>query len=178
MALESDSREVDRMIPALLTVILLVLIWRNTKKGVIPVSGTAKKLIVWARKEKGRGYLLGATGPNQWDCSSLVQGAYASEGIVIPRAVTEQAEQAPYSRPIQGYFSSLEALKEALRPGDCIGTGWNPDIQSPWGARYRHTGMYTEQGTIIHASSSAGKVVEVALSPWWFQNGRKIYAYT
>src|SRR5699024_3798053 len=43
----------------------------------------------------GATYRLGANGPNQYDCSSLTQTAFASAGIDIPRVSADQYAQAP-----------------------------------------------------------------------------------
>ena len=39
----------------------------------------------------GEPYLWGGTGPNAWDCSGLMQGAWASQGVTIPRVTYTQA---------------------------------------------------------------------------------------
>jgi cell wall-associated NlpC family hydrolase len=39
----------------------------------------------------GEPYLWGGTGPGAWDCSGLMQGAWASQGVTIPRVTYMQA---------------------------------------------------------------------------------------
>jgi len=146
------------------------------------VGTETKSFIAFLQSQIGKPYLLGATGPDKWDCSSLVQAAYASLGVAVGRVVTTQAEGAPYKVPVKDTFLTADQMKAALRPGDAIGTGINtnpqypPYPQYPTVLRYKHVGVWT--GTkIIHASSSSGKVVEVPFSSWWFTEGRTIYAY-
>ena len=53
-------------------------------------NGTIERAIAFAKAQLGKPYRLGANGPNVWDCSSLVQKAYASAGISLPRTTYEQ----------------------------------------------------------------------------------------
>ncbi|PWJ23271.1 NlpC/P60 family protein [Branchiibius hedensis] len=51
-----------------------------------------KKLLTWAEGHLGDGYVMGANGPNTWDCSSFSSAAYRQLGITMPR--TAGAQQA------------------------------------------------------------------------------------
>nr|WP_267312714.1 C40 family peptidase [Mycolicibacterium goodii] len=53
-------------------------------------NGTIEGAIAFAKAQLGEPYRLGANGPDVWDCSSLVQKAYASVGIELPRTTYEQ----------------------------------------------------------------------------------------
>lgn len=61
--------------------------------GPIPVpAGKAGQALAFALGERGKPYVYGSNGPNSWDCSSLMQAAYRSVGITIPRTTYGQAK--------------------------------------------------------------------------------------
>ena len=47
--------------------------------------------VQFAMAQIGEPYLWGGTGPNAWDCSGLMMGAWASQGVSIPRVTYTQA---------------------------------------------------------------------------------------
>ena len=47
--------------------------------------------VTFAIAQLGQPYLWGGTGPNAWDCSGLTMGAWASQGVAIPRVTSTQA---------------------------------------------------------------------------------------
>jgi cell wall-associated NlpC family hydrolase len=47
--------------------------------------------VQFAITQIGEPYVYGANGPNSWDCSSLVQAAWGSQGVSIPRTTYVQA---------------------------------------------------------------------------------------
>ncbi len=51
--------------------------------------------IDFAMKQLGKPYLYGGTGPDSWDCSGLVQAAYAAAGIQLPRTSQAQWNRGP-----------------------------------------------------------------------------------
>ncbi len=58
----------------------------------IPVPpGKAGEALAFALSQRGKPYVYGSNGPNSWDCSSLMQAAYRSVGIAIPRTTYGQA---------------------------------------------------------------------------------------
>ncbi|MDN5745889.1 MAG: bifunctional lytic transglycosylase/C40 family peptidase, partial [Nocardioidaceae bacterium] len=50
----------------------------------------AKKALSWAAKQDGDDYVMGANGPEAWDCSSLVQQALAQVDVSLPRTAQAQ----------------------------------------------------------------------------------------
>ena len=85
-------------------------------------------------------YLWGGTiGPN-FDCSGLVQAAFASEGIWLPRDAYQQEQFC-----VEVEFS-LENF-QFLCPGDLIFFGTN--------ARCNHVAIYTGNGEYCHSSGSS-----------------------
>lgn len=53
-------------------------------------SPVAHHAIAFARKQIGKPYLWGGTGPNAFDCSGLVMQAYRSAGVSLPRTSQDQ----------------------------------------------------------------------------------------
>lgn len=56
----------------------------------------------------GRPYVWGATGPDRFDCSGLVQWAYAQAGVRLPRTTYEQIHE------------GLPIARSQVRPGDLV----------------------------------------------------------
>jgi hypothetical protein len=83
-------------------------------------------------------YLWGGTiGPN-YDCSGLVQAAFAAAGIWLPRDAYQQAA------------STKSIAPDALQPGDLIFFG--PDLVASSGRHITHVGLYLGNGDYIHSS--------------------------
>lgn len=101
-----------------------------------PASGGAGQAIAFAQGKIGTPYVYGGTGPNGYDCSGLVQAAFASAGISLPRTVGPQINA---GRRIA--FSDLQ-------PGDLVAY-----------ASMSHIGIYIGNGRVIHAPRP-GKTVE------------------
>ncbi|GLW10536.1 hypothetical protein Misp01_56640 [Microtetraspora sp. NBRC 13810] len=102
----------------------------------------AAKAVSVAEKQVGDPYRWGATGPNAFDCSGLVQYSWRKAGVKIPRVTYSQ-----YS----GIRKKI-SIKD-LRPGDLLffyGKG--------------HVGMYVGDGKIIHSPNSGETVRIVKLS--------------
>ncbi|WP_093836556.1 C40 family peptidase [Streptomyces aidingensis] len=106
-------------------------------------SGNGSGVVGFALAQVGDAYVLGATGPDAWDCSSLVQAAYASAGVSLPR--TSQAQSA-LGTPV-----SLDALQ----PGDIL----------HWGGRgsAHHVALYIGGGQFVGAQNSGTGVVTRSL---------------
>jgi len=49
------------------------------------VSATRLDALSWAERQAGKWYCWGGTGPSCFDCSGLVQAAFASAGVDLPR---------------------------------------------------------------------------------------------
>jgi len=113
-----------------------------------------------ARQAIGKPYLYGGTGKGEagFDCSGLIQYAYAQQGISLPRVSTAQATAG----------REVEKSLAALARGDIL-----TFASQPGGSKVNHVGLYLGQGRFIHSSSSKG-VMESTLSgtdpngQWWF----------
>ncbi len=98
------------------------------------------RILSWtnAAKKMNNEYLWGGTiGPN-FDCSGLVQSAFASSGIWIPRDAYQQ-ENFCKNVPLD-----IEALDGELKPGDLFFFGSSE--------KCTHVGMHIENGFYIHSS--------------------------
>ncbi|SED61258.1 Cell wall-associated hydrolase, NlpC family [Streptomyces sp. 2231.1] len=98
----------------------------------------AGKAIAFARAQLGRPYVSGASGPGSYDCSGLTQAAWRAAGVILPRAARDQAVA---GTPV--------ALADA-RPGDLV--FFHEDSS--------HVGLYTGDGTMIHAPEPGAYIRE------------------
>ncbi|MFB7212309.1 NlpC/P60 family protein [Streptomyces sp. NPDC056255] len=92
-------------------------------------SARAAAAVAAVRQALGRPYIWGANGPAGFDCSGLMQWAYARAGVSLPR--TSQAQR---------YAGPMVPLSEA-RPGDLV----------VYRADASHVAMYVGNGQVIHA---------------------------
>lgn len=113
----------------------------------------AKKAVEYALAQLGKPYVWGAEGPDSFDCSGLVQSAYAYAGVSLPRVAADQYN-ATRDKPVD---------TEKLLPGDLL-YWW--DDPGNWRSVY-HTGMYLGDGKMVVAPRT-GDVVKI--SSIWFDN--------
>ena len=76
-------------------------------------SDRVRQLLQWAGSQAGDAYVMGASGPDAWDCSSLVQAAFARIGISMPR--TAGAQRAWLAKG-----NGFRVQPGTERPGDVI----------------------------------------------------------
>ncbi|MFJ9366345.1 NlpC/P60 family protein [Nocardia sp. NPDC101769] len=106
-------------------------------QGLVPGSGTSALAAGLTRV--GDPYVWGATGPDQFDCSGLVQWAFHQVGKSVPRTSQQQSS---YGTPVD---------EKDLQPGDVV--FFYSDIS--------HVGIYAGNGLMLHASTF-GVPVQVA----------------
>ncbi|WP_338676215.1 NlpC/P60 family protein [Streptomyces sp. SCSIO 30461] len=94
-----------------------------------PASARAATAVTAAKSALGRPYVWGASGPNGFDCSGLMQWSYAQAGVGLPR--TSQAQR---------HAGRKVPLSEA-RPGDLV--TYRSDAS--------HVAMYVGNGQVVHA---------------------------
>lgn len=96
-----------------------------------------QRIIDFAMAQRGKKYVFGANGPDAWDCSSILQAAYRTVGIAIPRSTFEQ------------WPFGVRIPKGKEQPGDLVffnsGPGTGPN-------RPGHVGMVIGNGKMIVAS--------------------------
>jgi peptidoglycan DL-endopeptidase CwlO len=101
-------------------------------------SGAAATAVSAAMAQLGKPYVWAAAGPGGFDCSGLVQYAYAAAGVALPHSSGAQASM------------GRAVTRDQLQPGDVIG------FYSP----VSHVGIYIGNGQMVHAPTS-GDVVKV-----------------
>ncbi|RKT54068.1 NlpC/P60 family protein [Saccharothrix australiensis] len=100
--------------------------------GEVPVPpGQAGEALAFALEQRGEDYVYGSNGPDTWDCSSLMQAAYRSAGIAIPRTT--------YGQATIGRAVSLNEVK----PGDLV----------IYYADRHHVSMVVDGIRAVHAST-------------------------
>lgn len=110
----------------------------TTHIGLLGGSGAAITAVNAALGKQGDPYVWGATGPNSFDCSGLMQWAYKQAGINLPRST--------YSQVAVGTPVSVSNLQ----PGDLVF----------FYSDYSHVGMYVGNGQVVHAPET-GETVKV-----------------
>ena len=98
------------------------------------------EILAWAKdaKEIPNKYLWGGTIGPDFDCSGLVQSAFASSGIWIPRDAYQQEIFC------ENVALNIEYLSEILIPGDLLFFGSSQ--------KCTHVGLHIENGFYIHSS--------------------------
>jgi cell wall-associated NlpC family hydrolase len=110
-----------------------------------PTATQAEKAVAFAYAQIGKPYVWGATGPDSYDCSGLVQAAWAAAGVSIPRTTYEQWAGLP-SVPMSD-----------LQPGDLI--MYNGES---------HVAIYVGGGYIIDAPHTGAVVEKISESTSWY----------
>ncbi|HEY9525109.1 MAG TPA: C40 family peptidase, partial [Thermopolyspora sp.] len=93
----------------------------------------------------GSPYVWGAEGPNTFDCSGLVQWAYAQAGVHMPRVTSQQWATGPRIPLAQA------------QPGDLL--FWRNDPTNP--GYISHVAIYWGDGKMLHAPHT-GDVVKIS----------------
>jgi cell wall-associated NlpC family hydrolase len=110
-----------------------------------PTSTQAEKAVAFAYAQLGKPYQWGATGPYSYDCSGLVQAAWAAAGVSIPRDTYEQ-------------WAALQHIPvSAIQPGDLLyydGIG--------------HVTMYVGNGYMIDAPQTGMDVQKIPMDTGWY----------
>ena len=110
-----------------------------------PTSSQADQAVAFAYAQIGKPYLWGGTGPSSYDCSGLVQAAWAAAGVSIPRTTEEQWAALPHIP-----MSDLE-------PGDLI--LYNGES---------HVAIYVGDGYIIDAPHTGADVERIPEDTSWY----------
>jgi peptidoglycan DL-endopeptidase CwlO len=105
-----------------------------------------------ALSKVGAKYRWGASGPNAFDCSGLVDWAYRSSGKTLPRSSRDMSRVgAPVS-------------KGDLQPGDLVFFYSGPS----------HVAIYIGNGQIVHASNPRHPVKVANMGSMPFNSARRV----
>jgi cell wall-associated NlpC family hydrolase len=117
--------------------------------------GTAPGIALdWALAQVGTPYIWGGETPGVgFDCSGLVQAAYAAAGITLPRTAQSQYDATTKLGP-----------DDPLEPGDLVFFGSSPSDVT-------HVGIYAGEGQMVDAPDSGADVRQETVptttgAPW------------
>lgn len=134
----------------------------SSSPGTRAPAGVTAKVISFVEHQEGCPYVYGGTGPcdDGWDCSGLVQAAYASAGVSIARTSEEQwATEEHISSP---------------QPGDLVFFTGSP-IDPPPG----HVAIYVGPNQIIDAYATGYPVQRQSFGlPSSWGGLTTVYGYT
>ncbi|MFF3639619.1 C40 family peptidase [Streptomyces sp. NPDC002564] len=116
----------------------------TASEAAAPASGSVGTVISFLKAQLGDAYVMGASGPNAWDCSSLVQAAFKQAGVDLPRVSQDQS--------VAGTPVSLSDVQV----GDILYWGGA-------GSAY-HVGVYIGNGQYLDAANPGKGVVIQDLS--------------
>ena len=121
----------------------LVLSWAaryaTVQAGAAP-AGAAQSAVAAALSQRGVPYLWGGEGPDGFDCSGLVQWAYARAGVLLPRVAQDQFDDGPLLSP-----------GAPLVAGDLVFFGTGPQAVT-------HVGIYLGDGRMVDAPHTGADV--------------------
>ncbi|KQS66973.1 C40 family peptidase [Modestobacter sp. Leaf380] len=104
-----------------------------------------------ALAQVGKPYVVGAAGPDGFDCSGLTQYAYAAAGVSLPHSSRTQSGMGP------------AVSRGDLQPGDLV------FFYSP----VSHVGMYIGNGQMVHASVSGRPVAVTSVDKPGYAGARR-----
>jgi cell wall-associated NlpC family hydrolase len=108
--------------------------------------------IAYALQKLGSPYVWGATGPNAFDCSGLVQAAYAAAGVSLPRTTYAQIG------------TGRRVSRTELAPGDLVF----------FYSGITHVGLYIGNGRMIHAPNPSSTVRVAPLDSMPFAGATRV----
>jgi cell wall-associated NlpC family hydrolase len=115
-------------------------------------NARAAAAVSYAYQKLGSPYVWGATGPNAFDCSGLVQAAYRSAGVSLPRTTYSQID------------AGRRVSRSELLPGDLVF----------FYAGISHVGIYVGNGRMIHAPNPSAPVRVAPLDEMPFTGATRV----
>ena len=121
-----------------------------------PAGGTTRSVLDAALDAMGTPYRWGGTNGNGFDCSGLIQFAYAQGGLAVPRRSVDQAQ---FGRPVGADLGAIAA-------GDVLVFAREP------GGPVSHVGLYLGEGRFIHSATGGTQISRLSRDDstgrWWF----------
>ncbi|GAA3297768.1 C40 family peptidase [Streptomyces cinereospinus] len=99
-------------------------------------NARAAAAVAYVHQKLGSPYVWGATGPEAFDCSGLIQAAYRSAGVSLPRTTYAQID------------AGRRVSRAELLPGDLVF----------FYSGISHVGLYVGDGRMIHAPNPSAPV--------------------
>lgn len=119
---------------------------RDTKVSSSRSSNAAAVALAYANSKIGIPYLWGGEGlasqGGRFDCSGLMQAAYAKAGVKLPRVANDQYNT-----------TDVHPSWGELKPGDLVFFGEKGNSRS-----IHHVGMYIGDGKMVHAPRTGTKI--------------------
>ncbi|MFI8088111.1 NlpC/P60 family protein [Streptomyces sp. NPDC086080] len=112
----------------------------------------AAEAVAYAYEKIGSPYVWGATGPDAFDCSGLVQAAYRSAGVSLPRTTYAQID------------AGRRVPRSELLPGDLVF----------FYSGISHVGIYVGDGRMIHAPNPSAPVRVAPLDEMPFAGATRV----
>lgn len=131
---EKAKQEIDELITKANKAIKNKELAAKTGIDIGTATGSAAEVIAYGSKFLGYPYVLGATGPNAYDCSSFMQHIFRKVGISLPRTTYQQVN------------CGVPVSMANLQPGDLVFT-------EPTSAGPGHVGVYVGNGQMLHAAN-------------------------
>ncbi|NVH29452.1 C40 family peptidase [Lactobacillus delbrueckii subsp. bulgaricus] len=120
------------------------------------VTTKRNKVVKLAKKQVGKRYVYGATGPNAFDCSGLTSYVYS-------HAIGKYISRTTYSQVYRG--KTVKVSTASLKKGDLLFWG---SKSSPY-----HVGIYVGGGQYVHAATPSQGVRKQYLSSYFWPSAAK-----
>ena len=115
-------------------------------------SGAARTALSTALAQVGDPYVWGAAGPDSFDCSGLMQYAYAAAGVSLPHSSSMQSRM------------GTAVSTSAMAPGDLL------FYYSP----VSHVAMYIGGGKMVHARTFGQPVAVTSVDLGGYAGARRV----
>ena len=113
--------------------------------SVVPSSGKGAVAVAEARRQLGKPYVYGGSGPDNFDCSGLTAWAWKAAGVTLSHSAYTQ------------WFETTRVPVNAVQPGDLLFFG-KDGVES-----IHHNAIYIGNGDMIEASQTG---VPVRIRGW------------